>query len=258
MRMKGPTRSADPHYLNWPRPRQHPQNVNNNCFSYAVGNHATVTEFADRMTPAIRQPDPGDNIGMPAKIYTLAHGYNAQSFCRLAELSGLKPLQVPEFGLLPKLPAGERLVAMVFLPSQDIAATNYHWVRQGPDGLFTGHVPEEGPTDRDSYGHIVTDPRYAQYRQNQQGPFFFSVPEQGLDLRMKAPWPDLVHKAYMLQLGQPPGFISRELGKTFAHMAQLIDDQHFPKVRQTAITVAQRHGADVRSLQARSASASLS
>jgi len=220
--------STDPHFLVWPRDPAHPQNIHNNCFSYAVGDVETINNYADRTSDVLRQPEPGDAIGMPAKIYTPAHGFNAQSIRTLAIMTGLQEVSVSEYEPLPLPERGQRLVAMVFLTGQDLATTQYHWLRQGPDRLFTAHIPEQGPSDRDVRGRLIRDPRHSYFSRNQQGPYFFLIPEQGLPLKMQPPWDRLITNLHD-QRHSPSG--QRAQAAIFNEMAALVDRVKFPVVK---------------------------
>lgn len=251
--MKDVPVSHDPHFLNWPRQPSHPQNVNNNCFSYAVGNKVTIEQYADRDHPAIRQPEPGDAIGLPTKIYSLAHGFKASTICTLAAKMKMMPIKVADHDGLPEAPQGKRLVVMWFLPAAKAANAMYHWARQDPvdpanpkaPRVFTGKMADEVPSSRDSRGHVITDPRYAHFRAGQEGPFFFFVPEEGLDLAMHKDWVRPVIDAYDSQKDMKHGRPVSELGAAFSSMATLARHSNDPKFEQFIHAVALRNGVRV-------------
>lgn len=83
---------------------------------------------------------------------------------------------------------------------------------------------------KDGNGHVIIDPRYANFRVNQQGPFFFFIPEEGLDLSMHPDWVEPIKQAYdhqkKLALGKPVP----ELGEAFSTIATLIKPGTDPKL----------------------------
>jgi len=231
--VKKPLVSHDPHFLNWPRRPNDPKNLFNNCFSFAVGNADSQNNFANRDHPAIRQPEPGDAIGMPAKIYTLAHGFTAATICQLfSKMEGVEQVKVNDYDRLPEAPEGKRMVAMWFLPpvGGKISSAMYHWAKQEPADpanpnaprLFNGKMADEPPSTKDARGNDIVDPRYATFRPNQEGPFFFFIPEEGLNLHMHPDWVGPVTKAYDHQAKLREGKPVPELSDAFSAMAGLI------------------------------------
>jgi hypothetical protein len=109
----------------------------NNCYNY--GNNKRTDNFAQ----------PGHASGQVAAQMACKDVWDA------AVRDGIDPL--PASGKCPASSCSEQdKVALVVAPGHD-----YHWYRQGPDGMWT-HKPGSTPaTNLDSGGQPITDPATA-------------------------------------------------------------------------------------------------
>lgn len=159
-------------------------NLTNNCFSYACASIEAIIDAKSR-AHAEATPQPGDSSGIPKNILLLLQYRSLPFWLGLAERDGLKRLDVAPHDPLPVLPKGQRLVALTYNPKY----SDYHWLRQERDGFWT-HKPDSGrpPTRYDSQRQIITDPRRADLYYDFPSFVFMSVPEKGIEVRMKKEW----------------------------------------------------------------------
>lgn len=180
--------SRDPRFLRWQTVRVgDPLNLNNTCYAYAVGDDATIENYANRPVGSVmRPPQVGDAFGINEQIYGMVQTMTADRICDLAEKDGLRRLPTPGVGeKLPEASPGHRLVAMFFGRHPTTMEYEYHWLRsyEGEWSQKFGH--KALPKQVDAEGKLITDPRSAKFYLMQQGPFFFEVPKDGLDLRVR-------------------------------------------------------------------------
>lgn len=125
-----------------------------NCYAYACNdpmNHA-----------ALSKPQPGQLAGaMAAQMEASAVRYavmaddltrGAQQLQRLIPLVRLRGEKTPDAVNVP----GYYLIALVTAPN-----TDYHWLRQDRDGMWSHKPGWSAATNRDSAGKLIFDPRDA-------------------------------------------------------------------------------------------------
>lgn len=189
--MKQMKTSTDPRYLLF---REHKPSSDlvrhNNCASYAMGNDATIHDYASRTHPLLTKPEPGDGAGIPYKLYRIAFDYSVDGAIKMTEANGAILLGTGFIGALPEAPSGYRRVAMFFGGLLENA--QYHFLREGPDGLWTQKNCEFPARDRDNQQNLITDPREAYFHGYPKGPWLFAVPENGIEMRMSREWTQLL------------------------------------------------------------------
>jgi hypothetical protein len=161
----------------------------NNCYSYAVGSLPAIIDTNNRSSE-ISAPQPGDASGTPKHVLGLVQHKSLPFWIRLAERDGLKRINVLGEALLPTLPRGYRLAAMVYSPKRH----DYHWLRQEPDGLWSHKRGRHDPIAHDFSRQLIADPRRADLGDYDAPPLFFVVPQHGIEVRMKREWLTVFHQ----------------------------------------------------------------
>lgn len=183
--------STDPRFLLFKgHAADSPFILRNNCVSFAASNDATVEAYEERAHPLLHKPDLGDGVGIPYKLHQIAFGYDVSGALALTEKNGAIPLDVTVGGAIPKAPYGYRRVAMFYYPAG--SESQYHFLREGQDGVWVGKDCEDKPSDRDWRGQLVCDPRNAIWGEYCKGPWFFAVPEDGIEMRLSREWAKLL------------------------------------------------------------------
>lgn len=175
--------STDPRYLLLKNAPDIDLVKRNNCVSYAISSDDTVLDYSKRPHPLLQQPDLGDAVGVPWKLYQLALGYGLEGPLELAELNGLKRLHIDHKHPLkePDVPKGHYLVAMFYSGEQTPAhQRQYHFIRKGADGVWT-HKFCDDPVSLLDQQNKPLNPFKSYYG---LGPYFFAVPEGGVEMRM--------------------------------------------------------------------------
>lgn len=226
--------STDPRYLLLKNAADIDLVKRNNCVSYAVSTDNTVLDYAKRPHPLLQQPDLGDAVGVPWKLYQLVLGYGVEGPLELAELHGLKRVHAdPQQPLKePDVPNGHYLVAMFYSGEQ----SQYHFIRKGADGVWT-HKFGDDPVSLLDHQNKPLNPFKSYYG---LGPYFFAVPEGGVEMRMPQAQADhmialnAALKDYK-QSGQP----SPQLAALLTEAADSIGNKHM-RVSQGLHKMAER------------------
>lgn len=179
------------------------QHAHITCYGYGASNQATIDEYLAR-TPmqTWRPPHVGEGHGTSFILYSKVNTVTSNDVCNMVVKDGARLLPTPAFGEpLPKVGENERLIAILCGRYND--RFEYHTLRQHegdvvPEFDKNGKVIGEGSlwsgvfgrtsrvSFRDNADKPITDPRKAMFYCMQQGPFFFAVPKDGLDLRLPA------------------------------------------------------------------------
>lgn len=224
--MKQMQTSTDPRYLLF---REHkPSSTfiqNNNCASYALGNEATIQAHASRTHPLLTKPEPGDGVEIPYKIYREAFGYSVEGVIEMVEANGAILLKDNPSGKLPEVPAGYQRAAMFYFDAG--RNSQYHFMREGPDGLWTHKNCEFPVRDQDPKGNLIRDPRYVSFHSYPRGPWLFAVPQDGLQMRLSQAWSELLPRLNdgIIRFKQQT-VADTALARDFERAAELLEGRH--------------------------------
>lgn len=133
-----------------------------NCYGFAANDprgHASM-------------PQPGEKSGREMKF----PGPEGDDLIELATLDGLSYA-----GMTPWVRPGHYLVALAVAPYED-----YHWYRQGPDGLWLHKPGNWHVSGTDDANQLIRDPRDADRGRYTEFHGFFHVPRGGIAVGLKA------------------------------------------------------------------------
>jgi hypothetical protein len=140
-----------------------------NCYAYAVN------DSDGGMVGGL--PQPGQYTGL-IPLTAMMEAQNADDFLRVvtrgAEFDGLEAAGES----LPEIREGTYRVALMIRED----GGDYHWIREGNDGIWSGKFGHAFPMRTDRAGNLITDPRTADFGDYILRQFFY-VPIGGLDLQ---------------------------------------------------------------------------